>query len=227
MGFLTRDELVTEALHLAGNTGLTTRANRWLEAYLTSLYASWRWPFLEKRYGPFSLTAGSSAFTIGDGTNTADKIARIGMVKIADTVNTGGKGELKLFGPDIAADVDPAWADENSRATPEYAVLEPASSNVPYRWTLSVYPIPDRAYRVIVVANRRPAALAGADIPPYPNDDTLMQGLIVRALMHQNDERAQAEYALLINMESADRVKHGAQPGINQKLNLQKTRFKR
>lgn len=222
MGSLTRDTIVSEALQLAGNTGLTSRANVWLQAFLDQVYSSHRWPFLRSRYGPTNITAGTTSVTAGGsgGTITTDALNGIWRLRIADSVNNGMKRDLNIEDADsIHPEDDPAWVDTTSRSVPTVALVAP-SATVNNQWVISFKPVPDKTYRLLTVAGLRPAAIGGPTTPFYPNDETLIQSVYVQALRHQNDERFAAEWDVLRTMIAADRVKFGRRPGAGRAWQL-------
>lgn len=230
---LDRDNLVREALELAGNIGLTARANVWLNLWLAKVYAAWPWPFLRARYGPFSVNQGVNSYTFGDGEGgTNDKIQAILRVMFADSTNNGWKGDVPIdddFG--MGASRDPFWQDSASPTLPSGVLVEistDAGYTSAYRWKINFADsYTNKAYRIAIVAKRRPADLSvGTDVPLYPNQETIVQAIFAKALEHQNDERAEAANAKLRAMEAQDRVVHGKQPG-STKMQLSRKRFRR
>lgn len=220
MGLLTFDQIVTEGMELGGNTGLTARASVWLQVWLRRQLGSWKWPHLPSRYGPYTVAQGVSSFAIGNGTLTADKLIKINRVMVADTTNNGLKGEVTIYDDQqMEAQDEPLWQDVNSPGLPKRVVLEPLS----WGWTIR-FDVPlDKAYRFIVVAQQMPVSGTGSAVPPYPNDETMIQAVFCQVLRHQEDPRLNDEEAKLRGMEAQDRVVYGRQP---TKLNLARSRFR-
>jgi hypothetical protein len=223
--------IITEALQKAGAPHLSTRAIVWLNAVLESLYASWDWPFLKQRYGPFTLAAGINSFEIGDGTLTSDKLQNISRVRIGDTVNTGLKADLLVDDDeDVDPYDDPLWANSAATGLPRLSLVEVAISASyvqPWRWLVSFDRYLDKSYRVVVRAKRRPADMNGTtDVPLYPGTNTLIQAIYVEALRDDKDERWRDELNVLNGMIAEDRVKYGRSQG-SQVIGLSRRRFKR
>src|SRR5688500_3520520 len=143
MGTLTRGVIVSEGLNLAGNTGLTARANVWLNAWLADTYASWDWPWLIGRYGPFNVASGAPTFTFGDGVNTADKILRINRAGWADTAVDGFRGWVTVSGRGTFDPMaDPAWLGASNTGLTNLGLIEPSPTN-PFQWVINFSPLPD------------------------------------------------------------------------------------
>lgn len=233
MGTRTLSSIITEGLELAGNTGLTARARAWVNSFVNTAHARHNWHFLRQRYGPFNIAKGDKSITLGDGTNITDKITHIRRIYIADTVDSGFKGELTVTeaGEDEAADI-PDWIDGDSQGTPLRAYVEPASATSMYQFKAFFAPVPDKAYRIQVLAQRKHADLSegGSDDGNtvfYPNDDTLIHAVYVAALRHQDDPRFAVEEQALMRKVTADYISFGKPPGQAPKLRLSSRVFRR
>ena len=232
MGELTRDLIVSEALELAGNTGLTSRANVWLNAALKSLYMGWDWPFLPTGSGAtVALAAGTTYTDIGDGASSVtEQLARINRILVAEPSKTGYKGEAFITPLDEVAPEDhPLFLPSTQTGIPTKATVEAGSGGtVGYgKWRCHWNPIPDRALLLAFGYRKLPSNLSsGSALPLYPADDTLIQAVFVRALEHQEDERWVVEEQKFQAMVKKDRLKFGRAPGQGIRLGLSKKRFK-
>lgn len=227
MGILTHDQLVSAGLELAGNTSLTSHASVWLNTWLRDVYMKHPWPFLQKRYGPISMTVGASAYAIGNGSggSVTDRIFRVKRVALADTVNTGFKGELNIGDEeDVEPWDDPAWIDTLSRGLGTEVFITSAGAD-PFLWTLSFNKPLDRAYRILVTAQYLPGAVTTSGVPIYQNDETMIHAIYVKALKHQDDPRSFGEGQALQAMVAADRVALGRRHGA--RVNLSRRSFRR
>lgn len=230
MGMLSRGNVVSTALNLAGNTGLTTQANTWLNAFLGSVYASWAWPFLLRRYGPYTLAAGTASTVVGQGSGSiTEGLLRIDRVLLLGASDTDAKQDVELVSSQTVDATDtPGALAGVAKGTPSKALLEisdPSLATTPFRWILNWIPRPDIAYRYELYAYRRPPDLSDdGDGVLYPNDQTLIQAVYVQALRHQADERWVPEDAKLRSLVSEDRLMFGRQPAQNTKLMLARHR---
>lgn len=225
MGQMTVTNLISTALEEAGNTGLSTIALTWMSPIMQRLWAAHDWPFLRREYGPLTMASGVTYFDLGDSganpilsSNITEPVIRVRKISIADSANNGYKGFLWL---DESADVDPtdrqAWADTLSRGTPFAAELISSAGQSGYtgvyRWRVRFAVPTDRAYRLLVDACVIPQTVfSGGIVPMYPNDDTLIQAIIVRTYRHMNDEREPTAMSVLMNMIREDKrnIKSGA-----------------
>lgn len=231
MGQLTRAQIVTEGLNLAGNTGLTTRANYWLNTFLGSIYPSHRWSFLERRYTAPALTAGGASLSFGAGSVTSDLISHVLRIALADTSNDGYKNDIWIAdGESSEASNEPAWLS-STRGLPNQLMVEP-DATTQFKWTISPSGLADKAYRLSILAQYLPTHIdvtSGGDNtkPVYPNDETMMHAIYVQALRHQSDERAVPEEEILASKVRMDRLKFGRRVGTAQKIGLSRRTFTR
>lgn len=226
MGTMTRGNIVSAGLTMAGNTGITGPAATYLNAWLGSVYASWPWPFLSGRWGPFSIAQGSQRLTVGAGSNTSDLIQSIDRISTADTNQDGWNSDQIIYSADSAASMlDPIWTSANSRGAPSSTFLQPSS--VQGQWHIDLSSIADKGYRIFIQGRARPADLTSdAQSPMYPNDLTMIHAIYVYALRHQQDERWGVEDQNLGGMLAADRVKYGKNSGRHQRVGLARHRFR-
>jgi hypothetical protein len=224
MALATASTLISRALQLAGDVSLSTHAFGWLNDGLRDLYRKGSWAFLSKWYGPYTLTVGSTYLDFGGGSNTADSIARIHRIAIAEPTSGRGLGEVDLETPSEVGSGDVhLFLPTDASGLPSKATLEQTTVDSAFRlhWT----PLPGLAYRIGIYAQKVPAALgATSSTPTYPNDETLVQMLAAKALFHQEDPRADAAEAKFHRLVSEDRVVYGIQP---RRLELSRRRFRR
>src|SRR5690606_1001687 len=89
------------------------------------------------------------------------------------------------------------------------------------KWTLVPNRIPDQAYLLTFSYLELPGVLTnGSAVPLYPEDETMIQAILVRAMKHKNDDHEQpAAYQAAVEelraMSVQDRIRHGQAPGIN------------
>lgn len=224
MGLLTFDQIVTEGMELGGNTGLTTRCDAFLKAWISKEWAKWPWPFLQSRYGPVNVAAGVSSYD----TAPLGSISHIRRVLIADVANNGYKGELVLYDDrELDAQDDPLWSDSSSPGLPFRVVVTPVLSadKIQTSWLINFDHPTDKAYRLIIVAQSAPVITDTTKVINYPNDETLIQAVFCYVLKHQEDSRASDEEAKLRGMVNEDRVTYGKQPS-QRRITLAKHRFR-
>jgi hypothetical protein len=206
MGSMTRNQIINEALQLAGNTGLGTRAVAWLQTWLDRVYQSYPWPFLK---GTLVTTVppGSGVLSINDPatlritdvtgarllTSSGDFIRTLNLYKGHTSGVFSGEPVNVIYGQDI---FDPY------RATMTLG----ASAQIPYQLGVD--------YQFL------PPALGADDHPHYPNDETCIQAVFWRALKHQKDDRQEIEAGILARMVAEDRVSEGHKRGGMEKLKL-------
>lgn len=234
MGFKTRDELITEGLEKAARPDITTRAQKFLEMWLDTVYASFPWRFLRSRYGPYTITSGSSSFEFGDTASgiasaVTDRILSIKRILIGDTANGGYQGEcFTADDGDIDAELDPGLNDTTLSALPERALVSPAISGSyvgSSRWLIQFPYKTDKAYRALVVAHKLPDYPSSGTVKPYyPNDSTMVQAIFLEALKYQKDDRVPFETAVLEKMMAEDKRNYGPPPG-RKVLRLSRRRF--
>ncbi len=209
MGQMTNTDIISEALELAGNSGLTARAQVWLNTWLQRVYTHWAWPFLRNHYGPFDIAVGAQSLAFGNGAQTTDRIHSVNRALLTDPVSGVVSTELKLSGsskvpaPDMFTSVS-----ASNLGRPHTLHVVPVAAT-PGQWTLYFSPRPSQATRLVLVAQYTPEFLDVDDTPLYLNDETMIQAVYAQALRHQQDERWQAEDAVLRRMIAADRTVHG------------------
>lgn len=230
MGQLTRDEIVSNGLNLAGKTSLTTLANTWLNAWLKSTYEAWPWPFLLKQATGISLTSGATSLTLGSGSGGISGLIQ----NIFDPIfvyssdfRTRGEARVRqlLTGP---------VEKENYVSDPTTIKGLPSqfkcreSDTTEGQWTLQPYPLPQQDYLLSVNYKLTPAAISsGSSIPRYPNDRTLMQAVMVEALKYMGDERYGEALDVLRSLVNEDKMKSGNKTGSNDVLGLDEGVFRR
>ncbi len=223
MGSLTRAQIVSQGLYLAGNTSLTTQANTWLNFWLRDEYAAWPWPFLQKRLSGIALAAGATAlaFGAGSGGEVREVLRIIDPVWLYDSsyMNRKRVRIRQLLGGSLAED-ETVNNPANFVGLPE--TFKARKSNITNGlWSLVPAPVPDKAYLVALDYLFLPGDPIDGETPIYPSDKTMVQAVKVQALgqMKQGDEYM-AELQILQNMVIATRMRSGDAVGVNDVMGL-------
>ncbi len=235
MGQLTRAQIVTRGLELAGRTNLTTQANVWLNAWLRETYRSWTWPFLHKRLAGVSLASGTTSLSFGAGAGGETlEVPHIYDPLRIYTSNKSIRSNVRVrsvFGGDPTMD-DDLVDEDNQVGTPELVRIRPDTSAWG-KWALKFYPIPNQTFLLALDYIVQPADIdttSGGDdeVPIYPNDGTMIQAVLVAAMkyLHKYEEAAQAD-GDLGNMKAGDKVRYGMSPGLGTKLELDSRYFRK
>lgn len=228
MGTLTHLELVTEALQLAGHTGLSLRAQKWLGLILRELGLKVANPQRETAMGAMTLAVGDTSRTIGGA--SADifsgvTITGVRKAFLQDPTNSS-QTEMVLVTP-MSGNMGqfPPVSSSLSNGRPVEGFLEPRVNG----FTVTFRPKPDAAYRLTVVVDGRlpgVTAYSASEVAPYPNDLTIVQGLYALALKHMHDETAQAEWQEFKSMMRDDRVALGNMNPDNKRWNFASSAFR-
>lgn len=235
MGQLTRAQIVSEGLLLAGNDSLTLRANVWLNIWLKKQYAAWPWPFLHERAGSILLPAGSTSLLVGAGNASVSHFLRrildpIGVYSVTPLRSTVARARIRQWtGGPIEQDqtlMDPTTA----RGVPSTFKLQ-QSTTVFGAWTLIPSPFPDKDYYLSLDYIQTPSdidATSGGDsvVPGYPNDETLVCCVTAYALQWMKQDEAPAKMQELAGRAVNDRTSYGSVEGINDLLSLDGGVFK-
>jgi hypothetical protein len=223
MGTLTHAELVTEALELAGNTGLTARAQVWLGLVLRHLNEKFSFPQLANLKAVKVVTAGTSSFSVGRDAS-ADVLASV-QVNGIDRILMAANDELDSEWEDLIIEYMPrvsgvATGLAASSGRPRVAIVETDNQA---NFDVTLAPYPDESYRLLIIANSlglNQATYSAAVVNPYPDDLTVLQGIYALALKHQQDERAREEWEKFEDMAKKDRVRYGNMNHANSKVTL-------
>lgn len=231
MGQLTRLQIVTEGMRLAGNTAVGTQANIWLNAWLRSVYRSWTWPFLHRKTTGVALNAGVTSISFGAGSSIAEEVQHIfDPVKVytADKRTLGIARIRQLMDGSLYQDEDLIdWSQAGNRALPYWMRIRP-DDTLWGKWTLLPYPVADNNYLLKIEYLIQPADISSDSTKPiYPNDETMVQAVKVDTLnyMHLFEPYA-LEKQILNEMRTADKVKYGSVMGINDRLTLDQGVFR-
>ena len=226
MGSNTRDQLVSEGQLLAGRDDMATQCATWLQRWLDSVAASWRWPALQQEAVNVNLPAGTTALTVGNGSaGITDKILVIhDNVWIYET-SRNGRQRVRIK-HQLSSPVD-STSPANYTGKPQSIRVFASTFG---KWILKPDPTPDQAYLITVPYNYVPIALtAGTDIPWYPNDETMVQAIAFKVSEYHNGKDAsvtQAFQEALAGMVSNDRMRYGSVPGINDSMILSPSVFR-
>lgn len=227
MGALTRTEIITQALNLAGDSSLDTLAVAWLNQWLKRTYAAWPWPFLQTQKTGLSLPAGSGSVSVGAGAGSVT----LPVLRIYDPLfvyntakTTRAEARVKAYIPQRVDD-NPELMQTTETGLPSRFGVRMSTSTWG-QWSLYPMPFPDRDYLLTFTYQFCPADLGASDIPIYPNDDTLVQAVIATALKYiaaadsTFARRLQMEEALLREKEGLDRINFGTQDGLTETIDL-------
>lgn len=227
MGYKSRDEIITEALELAGDPGLSARAVEWLRAWLDRTYRQTSWKFLIKRL-VHQLNAGASSVSIND--EDGDILYRVHAVRKAGLFEPnyrGFSGDARLIGTDeLWPDEDPLAWDPSNRGVPSKMLVEQVMPGD--RAVITFAPSLDRNFSLLLELHTLPdlsdAVFTENYIPEYPTDETMIQAVFVKALLHRDDPRADVQLRVLKSLEEEDKVIHTPR---KKRMQLSRARFRR
>lgn len=157
---LNRGEIIEEGLELGNNTGITARAQTFLNLWLDELYASYDWPFLLTEE---SITIGSSqTFDLSTLNNTFRAVRDI-RLEDDEAPLAEWDGDFPSFRSLMLNDADSSSAQT---AKPTHYMVDPAPSND----QLYVWPNPDKGYSATIWYYYHPAQLTSdGDTPVLPS----------------------------------------------------------
>lgn len=229
MGQLTRSQIVSNGLQLAGDTSLTTLGNVWLNMWLRQQYASWSWPFLFRSAIGVSLTSGSTSLSVGAGSNgiTLEIQKIIDPIWVYDSAyNTKVMARVRTLAgsPDINTE-ERIYTAAQAQGTPTTFKVRPDSSTWGKK-TLVPFPIPDKNYLLAFDYLEQPADISSdGTVPLYPNDMTMIQAVKYHALDYLKAGAGDA-LQVLIQMQVKDRVSYGEEPGVGDEILLDVDSFR-
>lgn len=223
MGVMTHVQLVTEALELAGNTGLATRAQTWLGLVIRRLHEQFSFPQQDQVKGVKSVAAGVSSINLGSGVGgSADLFAGFPVrgIKQVFLASNSTLDDWEELTPAPIRQLSVAALNAQVRtARPQFFISEPYQDG----FTLGLSPVPDQTYRLLVVVDSRGWTLgqySANAVNYYPDDATVVQGIYAYALKHQQDERAGEEMGEFLSMAKQDRVRYGNMNNENKVVKL-------
>ncbi len=232
MGQLTRLQLLDEGGARGGNQDINARSLFDLNAWLRSTYAAWPWPWLQTRASGISLPSGTQSLTVGKGSSGITlEIQRIlDPIKVYNS-SYSTKGVARIMQLTNSGE---DWDDETLQNPATFRGLpgkfKIRSSGLWGQWNLIPLPFPDRDYLITFDYLKQPADLASdSDVPPYPNDETLIQ-VVQTAVTKYSNSPSHPDYleslGILQSMYVADKVKYGQVPGTNDLLQLDPDTFR-
>jgi hypothetical protein len=178
---LTRDAIVSSALRRIGNETITTDAIVWLLNFVDDLYTNYKWPFAEKTTTG-SITAGQTSVALPtDFGDLYDKQS----LRIIDSAGTSHP-----LSPWTPNELD-VQADPDAIGQPFRAIFDLNGK------TWRPYPLPNQSFTYNLRYRVKPARVASDVVIPFPNDEILIQGVFVKALQYEDDERFKDKLALL------------------------------
>lgn len=230
MGQLSRTEIITQGLAMAGRSDLddadaSSEVLNELLSWLRRQAAGWPWPVLHRPARGISLPAGTVSFDLGAGSTITDRVQRVmdpgyvydtarstrRMVRVMNLVGNG---------PDDDETVVPASED----GVPSLMKVYPftfTTSAVAGKWTIYPLPVPDRDYLLKLDYLLMPADPGASDYPWYPSDRSMTQQVYATALrLGKQFDAYGLAMSELDGMVSRDRMDYGQSAGINQTTGL-------
>lgn len=240
MGQLTHNQVVQEAMELAGNTGLTSRAQVWLGLILRDLFEKsptaihWLGEMNSFPITPATLAAGvqtlnATAAAPGLDDPSVRSIKRVWICTMGSTDFTELKVEHATnmtVPPRAYTGVTGVANGRPNRVIASNTKVSAVSGTG--QVVLYFDPIPDKAYAVWVVGEGHESLFAtytNNQMNMYPNDLTVVQGVFAMCLKHQQDERYAAEWQEFRRMAAEDRVRFLQLSGANTKMRLAADKF--
>jgi len=223
MALVTNDELITEALELAGDSSLKQRALFWLNRWVISESNKVPWPHTLVTHGPVSVSGGTSRLLLGlEGSELMNRVHSIRGIRRWSSAAGAGRG-MHFNGSEEVRDQSPgAWMREFSRDTGMQVNTEDLGNST---WALNFSPVSNAQMDLLLYLKLVPEVQELGQVSPYPNHETLVQALYCYALKHQNDERQMAEENKLQRMVQEDRAVFLKLGGNNQRMNLSSRTF--
>lgn len=220
MGVMTRGDIVTEGLLIAGRDDLSDRANVWLQIWLNSVAASWPWPQLLNQRSGIPLLSGEFLVDVGNGNGgVTNPILRVIDNIWIYTADKRQRGRVRLKQRHSEPAVIRNLVTETG--LPSECIINPGGFGV---WQLLFRPTADRDYLLVMDTIEQQAQLTtDAEIPWYPNDATMIQLVAAEAMKFDDgpdSEAFQAQAGQLTGMTANDRMRYGAYPGINDMMQL-------
>lgn len=224
MGQMTRLQIVTEGMLMAGRDNLAVRANIWLQTWLDSVAASWPWPVNIRESLVVPVTAGTNTVSVGGGdSGVTEKIIRILDNCSIFTAASQARSSVRLN----------QFLTTSARTDAAAGRSMPSSVRTSQttfgKFTLTFNSVPDQAYLLAFSYVALPVPLgADTDIPWYPNDLTMQQWVTARTLLYDDGPSGAYQVALdeVKAMLANDRIRHGTQPGMNDTLRLDSSVFR-
>lgn len=165
-GIMTRGEIITEALQLGGNPGLTTRAQNFLNLFLDHLYRVFDWDFLLKEA---SISGSSYTFTL-----PADygRVLSVSLDAVGSTA-IGLEPLIQASYPDLwqRTRVDNANGTRTSSAPTHFAISPTTPSGI-------VWPVPSNSWTGKMLYYHIPAELTSdGEYPVFPHSLALVNAV--------------------------------------------------
>lgn len=235
MGQLTRTQIVTQGMLLAGRDDLASVVNVDFNAWLRSVYMGWPWTFLKAKKTALSLVTGATSVAVGGGSGGVT----LGIQKILQPILVYNSTNTTRFKADIqqltGGGVE--W-DETVNPSATWRGI-PQKFKVQQRstwgsWDLIPAPFPDKDYLLTFYYLAQPADIdttssGDSTVPIYPNDRTMIQACMAQTLLYKegaDDSSYRAALDVLDAQVINDRVKYGAVPGDNDLVQLDSSVFR-
>lgn len=222
MALATNEELITEALELAGDSSLKPRALFWLNNWVASESGKVPWPHTLQTVGPLVADGGATQFLLGA---SGDLLNRVHSVRgLRHTTGAGLVGAQLHFrdSEEVRGMATSAWLREFERTSGLQVNLQNKGKGV---WAVNFSPALTRSLSFMAYLQLIPATQTLLEVSDYPNAETLVHAIYCAALKHQNDERQMVEETKLMRMVSEDRAVYLKLGGSSQHFPLSSRTF--
>lgn len=238
MARLTRDEIVTEGMLLAGrdpsSTADFTQTVGWLQRWLDSIASSWPWPVLTTvTNSGIVIPAGVNSILFGATNPTTDPTHAPAekVLEILDGIwlyDSLGKPIWRLrIKPQTGFPDNLTGASQPRIGCPDSLRLFKHQGGI---WRLKFDVQTDKVYNVAIPYIYLPLPLAsGTSLPWYENDETMVQLVAFRCAEYfdgKDSPVAQAAQQQLASRVAEDRIRFGSAAGINTPFGLDPAMFK-
>jgi hypothetical protein len=226
MGSLTRDQIINEGQLRAGRDNLNPVLEQALNDWLDRSGRSWTWPLLQQRRSGLSIAAGSTSFTVGVGQGgVTNRVTRI--ITRPWLYDTSRTVRQRLSINYISDEPDDILRPPNQPGLPSSCLLEQVTVD---QWRFVFDRPTDRALFMTVALQELPPRLTfGTAIPWYPEDMTMLQYIEAETLRRENGVDSpsfNAALAVLTDMMSSDKIRHGTNQSSNAIVHLDEETFR-
>lgn len=228
MGSLTRTQIVTAGLAVAGNTGSALEANTWLNAWLRNQATSWDWTALQRQISNIALGSGVPSLSFGAGSSGVTlEVQRVrDPILVYDSAYTvRRKARVRTINDPLLDEDETVNNPTTNKGTPTHVKVMP-DETTQGKWTLFFTPIPDRAYLLKVFYVVIPADLTSDSQKPwYLNDQRMIDFITAMSWKRDDPGRHVSEMEEVWRGVTADRTRD-AQDGHNNMVKLNSDVFR-
>ncbi len=231
MGNLTKDQIITQGMKLAGKetTNLASLVGTGFDAWLRSTYKGWAWPYLVRQCSAVTLATAAQSVTVGRSSGSAltdrvDEIYDPLYLFTSDYAYVGRARVRQLRGG--AAEREPSIIKPSDNKGTPLEFKARLSDTTEGQWVLTPYPFPDKTYLLVIDYKHLPESITGSEYPRFENDRTLIQAAKVLTLEYMKDETYGPELEVLSSMVLQDFAKDAAKTGTNDRMLLDSNLFK-